>query len=132
MSVDGAANWTPLVTRPEASVVRLLPVSGVTGAVYGLTNLSRTPQPFAKALDLVTDTVATSNPAANTAVATTWPMPLLGWLAAILTFAILIGFLLRELYNGAAVLERRPQASLVERVLQGMHIDRLAHRLGLS
>lgn len=132
MSVDGAANWTALVTRPEAPVVRLLPVSRVTGAVYGLTNLSRTPQPFAKALDLEAANVAISNSAAVQTAATTWPTPLFGWLAAILTIAILIGFLLRELYNGAAVLERRPQATLVERILQGMHIDRLAHRLGLS
>lgn len=132
MSVDGAANWTALVTRPETPVVRLLPVSGVTGAVYGLTNLSRTPQPFANALEMEAANVAISNSAAVQTVATTWPTPLFGWLAAILTIAILIGFLLRELYNGAAMLERRPQATLVERVLQGMHIDRLAHRLGLS
>ena len=132
MSVDGAATWTTLVTRPDAPVVRLLPVSGVTGAVYGLTNLSRTPQPFAKALDLAADNVAINNPATGQAVAITWPMPLFSWLAAILTIAILIGFLLRELYNGTAVLERGPQAGLVERMLYGMQIDRLAHRLGLS
>jgi len=132
MSVDGAATWTALVTRPEMPIVRLLPVSGLTGAVYGLTNLSRTPQPFAKALDLTADKLTFSNPMADTAVATTWPMPLFGWLAAILTIAILIGFLLRELYKGTAVLERRPQFGLVERMIHGMHIDRLAHRLGLG
>jgi hypothetical protein len=131
MSVDNAAQWTPLVIQPSAPIVRLLPVSGVEGAVYGLTNLSRTPQPLGKTLDLATRTVAEINPAGQT-MATTWPTPLLGWLAAILTTAILIGFLLRELYKGTAVLERRPQANLVERIFQGIQIDRLAHRLGLS
>lgn len=132
MSVDGAANWTALVTRPEAPMVRLLPVSGVTGAVYGLTNLSRTPQPFAKALDLTADKLAISNPMADTAVTTTWPTPLISWLAVILTIVLLIVFLLRELYKGTAMLDRRPQAGLVERVVHGMHIDRLAHHLGLG
>lgn len=132
MSVDGAANWTALVTGPEAPVVRLLPVSGVTGAVYGLTNLSRTPQPFAKALELTADKLAISNPVVDTAVATTWPTPLVSWLAVILTIVLLIGYLLRELYSGTATLERRPQSGLVERMVHVMQIDRLAHRLGLS
>lgn len=131
MRVDHAANWTALVTRPAAPVVRLLPVSGVTGAVYGLTNVSRTPQPFAKALDLEARNVVATTSTVGQSVAATWPLPLFGWLAAFLTIAILIGFLLRELFNGTAGLGRRPQASLVERMLHGMQIDRLTQRLGL-
>ncbi len=43
MSQDGATRWTKLADAPESAIVELLPVPGRTGAVYALTETSRTP-----------------------------------------------------------------------------------------
>jgi hypothetical protein len=49
MSTDGAGNWSTLYTDHTTAVAGLLPVSGETGAVYAVSNVSRTPQPLGKA-----------------------------------------------------------------------------------
>jgi len=49
MSTDGAGNWSTLYTDHTIAVAGLLPVSGETGAVYAVSNVSRTPQPLGKA-----------------------------------------------------------------------------------
>jgi photosystem II stability/assembly factor-like uncharacterized protein len=49
MSTDGAASWATLYTDRQVAVADLLPVSGQTGAVYAMTNVSRTPQPLGAA-----------------------------------------------------------------------------------
>lgn len=133
MSIDGAAHWTTLVTHPTAPVVRLLPVSGVEGAVYALTNLSRTPQPLGKAPALATASVATTATTASQAIAATWSASLLGWLAATLTALLLIGFLLREVAKRSTLAQSVPaQSKLVERLLQGLQVERFAHFMRLS
>jgi hypothetical protein len=43
MSSDGAAGWSELAAINDVAVVELLPVSGRTGALYALTETSRTP-----------------------------------------------------------------------------------------
>ena len=128
MSTDNAAHWTTLVTRPEAPIVRLLPVSGVEGAVYALTNLSRTPQPLGKAPVNETATAAVAAAAAST-VGITGSVALLGWLAATLTIVLLLGFLLRALAKGTALADRNP---LVERLRQGLPVERLTNLMRLS
>jgi hypothetical protein len=50
MSTDGAQHWATLYTDRQVAVADLLPVSGQTGAVYAVTNVSRTPQPLGTAL----------------------------------------------------------------------------------
>jgi hypothetical protein len=49
MSTDGAGSWSTLYTDHTIAVAGLLPVSGETGAVYAVSNVSRTPQPLGKA-----------------------------------------------------------------------------------
>lgn len=132
MSTDNAAHWTTLVTRPAAPIVRLLPVSGVEGAVYALTNLSRTPQPLGNAPTMTADTVATTAAAVGQTVSAAWPVSLFGWLAATLTIVLLIGFLLRELTKGTALANRLPASKWAERLLQGLHVARIAQFMRLS
>lgn len=132
MSTDNAVHWAPLVTNPTAPIVRLLPVSGVEGAVYALTNLSRTPQPLGKALDLAASDVAVVQPGSSQSVAARWPLPLLGWLTATLMIAILIRFLVHELRKSSALLGGVPQPKLVARFLHGLPLTRLAHLMRLS
>lgn len=132
MSTDSAAHWTALVTRPAAPVVRLLPVSGVEGAVYALTTLSRTPQPLGKAPIMDAGSMAMTARTAGQSIAITWPVSLLGWLAATLTVILLISYLLRALTKGTILADRLPQSKLVERLLQGIQFERLAHFMRLS
>lgn len=49
MSTDGAQSWATLHTDRNIAVADLMPVSGLTGAVYAVTNVSRTPQPLGEA-----------------------------------------------------------------------------------
>ncbi|RIK40788.1 MAG: hypothetical protein DCC55_13920 [Chloroflexi bacterium] len=49
MSTNGAENWVTLHTDRQVAVASLLPLGGETGAVYAVTNLSRTPQPLGTA-----------------------------------------------------------------------------------
>jgi photosystem II stability/assembly factor-like uncharacterized protein len=49
MSTDGAQNWASLYTDHNVAVADLMPVSGKTGAVYALTDASRTLQPLGTA-----------------------------------------------------------------------------------
>jgi len=49
MSTDGAGSWSTLYTDHRVAVADLMPVSGETGAVYAVSNVSRTPQPLGKA-----------------------------------------------------------------------------------
>lgn len=132
MSTDGAAHWTPLVTRPAAPIVRLLPVSGMEGAVYALTNLSRTPQPLGNAPAMTADPIATTAATVGQTVGAAWSVSLLGWLAATLTLVLLFGFLLRELTKGTALANRLPEAKWVERLLQGLHVERVAQLMRLN
>jgi photosystem II stability/assembly factor-like uncharacterized protein len=43
LSVDAAQEWTTLVDKTDVAVADLMPVPGMTGAVYALTDQSRTP-----------------------------------------------------------------------------------------
>jgi hypothetical protein len=43
MSIDGAEVFNPIVEQMDVAVADLMPVPGMTGAVYALTNQSRTP-----------------------------------------------------------------------------------------
>jgi len=119
MSTDNAAHWSPLATSLTAPVVRLLPVSGVEGAVYALTNLSRTPQPLGKAPSIATSVVSIDR--AVTQIAATGQVnTLLIWLAVLLTGIILLGFVLRELRKGSSIPMGIPLPKLVGRMLQGI------------
>ena len=119
MSTDHAAHWSPLAMSLTAPVVRLLPVSGLEGAVYALTNLSRTPQPLGKAPSITTSVAGVNTTV--TQIATTGQFnTLLIWLAVLLTGGILLGFVLRELRKGSSIPVGIPLPKLVGRMLQGI------------
>lgn len=69
MSTDGAQSWATLHTDRNVAVADLLPVGGRTGAVYAVTNVSRTPQPLGDAPvapAFVADAGEPAGPAATT------------------------------------------------------------------
>lgn len=49
MTQDGAQTWSTLYTDHQTAVTGLMPVSGMTGAVYAVSNVSRTPQALGSA-----------------------------------------------------------------------------------
>lgn len=85
MSTDGAQNWTTLYTDYKVAVVNLLPVAGETGAVYALTNVSRTPQPLGAApaapASLADVQVASSNTTVPWTATIAWIVAVLAALA---------------------------------------------------
>ena len=58
-SIDGAAAWTTLDSNVDVTVAALLPVSGMSNAVYALTTASRTPLALGNA-PIVAEAVAES------------------------------------------------------------------------
>ena len=53
VSSDAAQAWTPVAGSEQLAVAELLPVSGATGAVFALSNTSRTPLALGNAPILV-------------------------------------------------------------------------------
>jgi len=79
MTTDGAQNWALLQSNDQAVVTDLLPVTGQTGAVYALTNQSRTPLALGKA------TLLTANATTPTTVAASgnlFDTSMLAWIVA--------------------------------------------------
>lgn len=64
MTTDGAQNWALLQSNDQAVVTDLLPVTGQTGAVYAVTNQSRTPLALGKATLLSADATTPTTVAA--------------------------------------------------------------------
>ncbi|MEZ4863220.1 MAG: hypothetical protein R3C14_18010 [Caldilineaceae bacterium] len=96
MSTDTAIHWTSLPTTVPAPIVRLLPVSGQSGAAYALTTQSRTPLAIGSAP--IVNTVDVSTVSASTNVSDTqWRTSLIAWVVAALASATLVWMLLSEL-----------------------------------
>jgi hypothetical protein len=79
MTTDGAQNWALLQSNAQAVVTDLLPVTGQTGAVYALTNQSRTPLALGKA------TLMSANATTPTTVAASsnlFDTSMLAWIVA--------------------------------------------------
>ncbi|MBX3011188.1 MAG: hypothetical protein KF832_06750 [Caldilineaceae bacterium] len=117
MSVDNGAHWSPVAATLAAPVARLLPVSGLEGAVYALTNLSRTPQPLGNA-PAVDSTLA---------VATELPVSIAGWFYRVLvgtatsvTTLLLVWLVLVELRKRISGVRNLPLPKIVERMMQGV------------
>ena len=87
MTTNGAGSWSLLAGDTQNVMAELLPMSGQTGAVYGLTVGSRTPQALGSAPVIAETQVAavTPAPATNTNV--------LAWIVAGLA-ALALGFAL--------------------------------------
>lgn len=78
MSTDNAQKWTALYSNDKTAVAALLPVTGETGAVYALTNQSRTPLALGKATEFVAKAAPQSVPATSSA----FDSGILAWIVA--------------------------------------------------
>jgi hypothetical protein len=97
MSTDGAANWAALYTDHNVAVAGLLPVSGQTGAVYAVTNVSRTPAPLGNA-PVAPVEVASTTTAAPSVPASFWT-GMIAWIVAGLAAVALMVALILDLRN---------------------------------
>lgn len=79
LTTDGAQNWALLQSNDQAVVTDLLPVTGQTGAVYALTNQSRTPLALGKATLLSADATTPTTVAASSNLFDT---SMLAWIVA--------------------------------------------------
>ena len=80
LSTNGAQNWTALYSNDKTAVAALLPISGETGAVYALTNQSRTPLALGKAPELIAK--AATQSATVPSSTTVFDSGLLAWVVA--------------------------------------------------
>jgi len=88
LSTTGAQSWMTLQSNDKIAVTELLPVSGETGAVYALTNQSRTPLALGRATLLAAN--GTSNPAAVVSNTDVFNTGILVWLVAALAALALL------------------------------------------
>jgi len=85
MSTTGAQSWVTLQSNDKTVVTELLPISGETGAVYALTNQSRTPLALGRATLL-----AMSNAPAATSTTGAFNTGILAWIVAALAALALL------------------------------------------
>ncbi|MFN8487204.1 MAG: hypothetical protein U0350_06390 [Caldilineaceae bacterium] len=78
LSTDNAQKWTALYNNDKTAIAALLPVTGETGAVYALTNQSRTPLALGKA----TEFVAKAAPQSVNATSSVFDSGILAWIVA--------------------------------------------------
>jgi hypothetical protein len=97
MSTDGAATWTTLHEDRAVAVAGLLPVSGLTGAVYAVSNASRTPAPLGNA-PVAPAQVDSTTLAATTAPASAWT-GLIAWIVAGVAAMALVASMAFDLRN---------------------------------
>lgn len=88
MTSNGGNEWAPVVRSTDVPVAELYPLSGVTGAVYSVSNLSRSPMALGvapAAPELTADASTGFSPADNVGGLIAWSVALLAsvWLAAL-------------------------------------------------
>ena len=88
MSANGADEWSNVVRSTQGAVTDLLPVSGKTGAVYALSNMSRTPLALgvAQVAPQLRNATPVTTPWTIAGIAATWMVVLAtaGWLSVLL------------------------------------------------
>jgi len=102
LSTDGAQAWSPISESANLAVVELLPVSGLTGGVYALTENSRTPLALGNA-PIVTEVAVASQPVAEPSVGST---SILAWIIAGLAALALVFAVVMDLRNRRTEAER--------------------------
>jgi len=110
MSANGADEWSTVVRSTEGMVTDLMPVSGKTGAVYALSNMSRTPLALgvAQVAPVLANAAPVTTPWTITGIAITW--------LVVLAAAAWLGVLLyAELRNRLPSAVARPQAITINR-----------------
>jgi len=78
LSTDGAQAWSPINEAANLAVAELLPVNGLLGGVYALTNESRTPLALGNA-PIISEAAVASQPVAQPTTATS---SILAWVIA--------------------------------------------------
>jgi photosystem II stability/assembly factor-like uncharacterized protein len=99
VSTDGAMAWSPINEAANLAVAELMPVSGVTGGVYALTNASRMPLALGNA-PIVEEVAVANVPVVQPESAST---SILAWVIAGLAAMALIFAVAMDLRN------RRPE-----------------------
>jgi len=99
VSSNGAQAWSFINEATRLPVVKLLPVSGLTGGVYALTTDSRTPLALGNA-PIITEATVASQPVAQPSLGIT---SILAWVIAGLAAMALVAAVAMDLRN------RRPQ-----------------------
>jgi len=112
MSVDGAQSWLTLQSNDKTVVAELLPVSGETGAVYALTNQSRTPLALGRAMLLAAN--ATRNAPVTTSTAYAFNTGVLAWVVAALA-ALALLFAIANDWRNRRTSTNKPMAGGVMR-----------------
>jgi hypothetical protein len=97
MSTDGATNWAVLHSDHNVAVAGLLPVSGQAGAVYAVTDVSRTPAPLGNA-PVASAEVASTMTTATTVPGSFWT-GMIAWIVAGLAAVALMVALMIDLRN---------------------------------
>ena len=110
MSTDGGASWSGLANNTAEVVAELMPVAGNTGAVYALTNNSRTPLALGTAPVIAEITAVAETPVTPAQSVT----GLLAWIiaglaAAAMVFAIVYDAATRSKRTVAPANTLRPQ-----------------------
>jgi photosystem II stability/assembly factor-like uncharacterized protein len=110
MSTDGGASWSGLANNTAEVVAELMPVAGSTGAVYALTNNSRTPLALGTAPVIAEITAVAETPVTPAQSVT----GLLAWIiaglaAAAMVFAIVYDAATRSKRPAPAARPQRPQ-----------------------
>jgi len=99
LSTDGAQAWSPINEAANLAVAELLPVSGLTGGVYALTDSSRTPMALGNA-PIITEVAVAAQPVAQPSISFT---SILAWaIAGLAALALLFAV-------GMDLRSRRPQ-----------------------
>jgi hypothetical protein len=102
LSTDGAQAWAPINESASLAVAELLPVAGLTGGVYALTENSRTPLALGNA-PIVTEVAVASQPVAEPTVGST---SILAWIIAGLAALALVFAVVMDLRNRRTEVER--------------------------
>jgi hypothetical protein len=100
LSTDGAVAWSPINEAANLAVAELMPVTGLTGGVYALTNQSRTPMALGNA-PIISEVAVASQPVTEPTVGFT---SILAWVIAAFAALALLFAVALDLRN------RRPEA----------------------
>jgi hypothetical protein len=88
MTTNNGQAWAVLHSDTNIAVAGLLPVSGLTGAVYAVTNVSRTPQPLGDA-PVAPAAIAATTVVEPVSAAATWT-GVIAWIVALLAALALL------------------------------------------
>lgn len=111
LSTDNGQQWSLLAANNSTAIAQLMPVSGKTGAVYAVTNQSRTPMALGNAPQPV---AAISTQPVVTTTNSVWLQSFASWLLAAFASAALVWGIYREL----RIRQSKPTGALAPQLVQ--------------